>query len=447
MLPLLAWLPVAPAQGPRLPAGDLEGVPARADVVERHGITWRFAQPARVGLFVNGDPWVIGPVDVIGITPQSIEVADRVMHGSMLDPDPSSMVHGYDSALLSVDGGIRFDLHRNVAFGIGPARPLRLSPGQSLVSTESLPEPHRLPQIKTAAVLTVLAEAPPPDAFRPPYVRADKAVRHRLAHVDWSRLQRLRPAAGAPRVADVAAALGRLWLDHLPSWEVRYLHPRENMPDHARDMAALLGTAGLLLNLDLPSRDKQALLVPLLQIGIDNHAALRGGGAWPGRGGHGSGRKFPILVAGALLRDPQMLAIGAEFGSRCSGGDGGVQYFAEDGQTFFVAETTAGVWNWGHGGYTREHQGLAEWGFAHASHPNLDTVAWSEQNPYRICCTANAWVGQVLAVRILGLVEQWNHPPLFAYLDRYQGFEHQEPWHRALAPWHAAMWDAYRARF
>ena len=39
------------------------------DVVSQHGITWQFTDKVRVGRFVNGDSYVVGPVTIAAITP------------------------------------------------------------------------------------------------------------------------------------------------------------------------------------------------------------------------------------------------------------------------------------------------------------------------------------------------------------------------------------------
>jgi hypothetical protein len=139
-----------------------------------------------------------------------------------------------------------------------------------------------------------------------------------------------------------------------------------------------------------------------------------------------------------------MLAIGREFVSARKDAHTGEQFFAEDGQTFFVRETSAGVFNWGFGGYTREHDGLPEWGFAHADDPKADRARWDE-DPYRLCCTANGWIGEALAARLMGLQDAWNHPAFFAYVDRYMQAQHTDAWHRSWVSWHTSMWDVYRA--
>ena len=45
-----------------------EALPLR-ESVSQHGITWTFAEPARVGRFVTGDWYVVGPVRIVAIDP------------------------------------------------------------------------------------------------------------------------------------------------------------------------------------------------------------------------------------------------------------------------------------------------------------------------------------------------------------------------------------------
>jgi hypothetical protein len=432
----------APCQQPEMPqppvvvAGDNEGQRQLTATVERHGFTGSLAEPREVGTFANGDPWGVGPVQIVGIEPHSETVAGRTMHGSMIDPDPTSGPQGYDSAMFGDDGGGRWSAELNVARDVSAQKPLALAPGRSLVSTQGRLD-GGIPTLQTAAVLTCVEEAPAPDAFRPPYVRGDKSIRHRAADLQFSLLRRVAPAGDAPSAADVARRFERVWLDHVPGWPGRYAFPADNMPNYGRDIAAAVGDAALVLNLDLPDVDKRDLLVRFVQYGIDLFGCLEAGCRWQADGGHGSGRKFPILFAGYVLGDQRMLNVGQRF----DGGPDGA--FGEDMQTFTVRETSPGKWNGGQGGYTREHDGLPEWGFSHATNPQNDDAEWGG-NPYRLCCTANAWVGEALAARLLGLQDAWNHPAFFAYMDRYMQAQFTEAWHRAWSPWQAAMWDAHR---
>ena len=37
--------------------------------ITQHGITWRFDKPYRIGRFVTGDYWVVGPVNIVSANP------------------------------------------------------------------------------------------------------------------------------------------------------------------------------------------------------------------------------------------------------------------------------------------------------------------------------------------------------------------------------------------
>ena len=109
-------------------------------------------------------------------------------------------------------------------------------------------------------------------------------------------------------------------------------------------------------------------------------------------------------------------------------------------------ETSPGVYNFGFGGYTAQDVGMPEWGNSHATNPSLDDRSWTN-DPYRRCCTANAWIGQCLAMRIMNLQAAWNHPSFFDYVDRYFAQEQASSWTRAWDPWHESMWLSWRSSF
>jgi hypothetical protein len=205
------------------------------------------------------------------------------------------------------------------------------------------------------------------------------------------------------------------------------------MPDYGREIADLVGQGALVLQLDLDDSVKRPLAIAMVQLGIDTYGIVGGGGRFPPDGGTGSGRKFPLLLAGTLLGDESMLRMARD--SRLP--------FAEDAQTFYVQQTAPGVWNHGHGDYSADDEGLAEWGNRHADDPGLDNRSWTA-DPFRRCCTANAWHGYVLATRIMGLVDAWGHPALFDYVDRYMQTEPEGSWTRSWSPFAERMWDRYR---
>jgi hypothetical protein len=407
--------------------------PAMRASVERAGITWTFDQPLRCGQFVNGDWWVQGPATLVAIAPASTADGDRVRHGSMLDPDPKALTQGYDNAMFGDSRDCGYDASRNVAFAVSPQQPLRLLPGCSLVSTISQLPAGQLPQLESCAVLTCLAELPPSNSFRPPYCGTDKRCRWSADSINLDVLPRLDEVEGAPALVDLVQQFERTWLDHLAGCTSAYLHPRANMPAYGRNIADLVGQAGLALLLDLPPTKKRPLVINLVQLGIDVHGIVQNGGRFVADGGNGSGRKFPLLLGAALLHDEELLRSATD--QRLP--------FAEDAQTFVVAETAPGVINHGHGGYGPDDVGLPEWGNRHADDPSLDQKSWTA-DPYRRCCSANAWCGFVLAARALGLREAWGHPALFDYVDRYMQVEERGSWMRAFSPFAERMWDKYR---
>jgi hypothetical protein len=411
--------------------------------IAQFGITYQFAQPVRAGQFVNGDWFVVGPVTLTGMLPACTTVNGRVLHGAMVDPDPSVRDHGYDGELYGAGNGALYHPALNVAAGLSAATPLLLQSNHSLVKVISNTVTTLLPQIRTCSVLTIVGEVPPAESFRPPYAGTDHAVRYDATMLDWSALRALQPASGQPHIPTEAAKFERPWLDHCPGWTSRYLHPIENMPDYSRDFTADYSQAALLCNLAVTRAERRLLLIRLVQIGIDFWGNVENGCRWEGNGGQGSGRKLPILFAGALLRDTEMLAVGVNYRSYRNANGTSVAHFGEDCQTFYVAQTSTAQINWGYGGYGPEDLGVPEWGFSHVDWPTNDREPW-DGNSYRRCCTANAWIGEVLCARVMGLRDEWHHPPLFDYMDRYTQTE-PHGWTYAWAPWCGAMWDMHRA--
>ncbi|HEB53689.1 MAG TPA: hypothetical protein ENI87_10595 [bacterium] len=410
--------------------------------ISQHGITFTFAAPVEAGRFVNGDWFVVGPVTITAMSPPSALVNGRVVHGAMVDPDPSTQNQGYDSTLFDPQ---HYSHGRNAAWGLSPQNPLVLPPNHSLIKAISNFDPAHLPALKTCSVLTVLDSVPPEGSFRPAYAGSEHAVRYDVQMIDWQRLLSLTPAPGMPNLATAPARFERPWLDHAPGWATRYLHPVDNMPDYGRDLASDYNEAVLMCHTDAPLAAKQALAVHLVQIGIDFFGNVEGGAFWEGVGGHGSGRKLPILFAGALLGDHRMLAVGADYPSGRNLDGTYTMHFGEDCQTFYVEETAPGVINWGFGGYQTQHLGMPEFGFSHTHYPDQDVLGWTT-NSYRLCCTANAWIGAVLAARMMDLVDAWQHPALFDYTDRYATTE-PPGWTRTWSPWVGGMWDLYRPQF
>ncbi|MCF7981088.1 MAG: right-handed parallel beta-helix repeat-containing protein, partial [Pseudomonadales bacterium] len=361
------------------------------------------------------------------------------MNGSMLNPSPSgSNMQGYDSTMYGGRGLYSDSL--NVASGLSSSNPLTLGGGNSLVSSISYSASGNLPQTITSAILTVVNSPPPAGSFRPAYCNVSKAIKFNKNQLDYSILAKLSPVSGTPSLASVERYFERPWIDHANGWLGRYMHPAENMPDYGREISLNAGTGSLVLNLNFSDAQKEKLLIRYVQLGIDLFGIVQDGGTncWEPDGGHASGRKWPILFAGLVMGDGDMMNIGRAGISGYGPGHPDYVHFGEDDQTFYVSQTDVSS-----GRYSSSDIGLPEWGIRHVTYPNMDNKSWSAD--YRQCCTANSWAGAVLSARIMGVRNLWNHDALFDYQDRYMNIE--SGWERQMSTFAANMWDAYRADY
>jgi hypothetical protein len=399
----------------------------------QYGITWMFDKPVRFGQFTTGDYWVVGPITVVSVTP----APTKGRNGSVVNPK-AGVPQAYDDRI--------FDYTANLAATF----PLELKPNQSLVSTASVERigqktPDTIPgqyaqgPVRTAAVLTCLAEPPPPDAFRPPFVGDSKPL-FRASELRRQILPRLRPPfpGGLPSRRVLERALQRIWLDHKTDWPSRAMHPLENMPDYGRDITNVVSDASLLLMLDEPGSEN--LLFHFVQLGIDNYAtAISDPHVWAANGGHASGRKFPILFAGVLLGDPAMQHVTADF--------------AEDQQTYYAAGYRGQKVLWKIDPTDdRKHEDLPpdQWRGSRFTGENdgFKSEAYRTLN-------GPTWVGEALTARLIGAKTLWNHDAFFDYVDRWvaeaksgtvnpQTLKPQP--YVAATPFTLAMWQAYRPK-
>lgn len=429
--------------------------------ISQHGITWTFDKAYRAGRFINGDWWVQGPVTMINISPASTVSGARTINGSMINPSPQNGNHqGYDSAMYANE----YEAARNAARpnqnSLSAANPLTLPVNSSLISTISIAAEANRPQLKTAAILTVLAAPPPAGSFRPPYCGTDKTTRYNISQLNYSLLQSLTPTASTPTLAAVERYFERPWIDHIPGWSAGYQHPEDNMPNYGREIATQVGIGALMLHLNFSNDDKRTLLIRYIQLGIDLYGIIQNGGInnWEPDGGHASGRKWPILFAGLMLDDAKMKAIGQKSGIYLYSGSYGPGnpppdyiHFGEDGQTFYVTQADVDrehTVNWeGIIGkaYLTSDIGMPEWGIRHSTDPGIDNKDWTAS--YRQCCTAHAWPGFVLAAHMMNVKSLWNYPALFDYQDRYMTTETPHQWMRCWDRFTEDMWDTYRADY
>ena len=402
--PVLVYTAAAPPPSPAL--ADL---PLLTQITQ-HGITWTFSQPQRVGRFVNGDYYVVGAATIVDIQPLSTPANGR--NGSMLNIQPNRQRSGFDSRISSG----RYDASLRVY------PPITLTPGNKLISSRSIStnlsavmRPNDISEspVASVSILTSVSVPQPPDAFRPSYAQGSTNV-YLSRNLKRELLPSLAPVPHIPPLAEFEGYLQRPWVD---SVFFNFDPAAEYMPSYGRENGYLMSFAGLLLTLNFTAEQKEPLLVYLTQYGIDLYGLVaQGHTGWQAWGGHGSGRKFPIVFAGVLLDQPQMKSVQAQFG--------------EDMQTIWVSETLpAGTYtqSWhtkpeiavygGHYGINGESFNPG-WG----PYEHLTPSAWLNTvgESYHRCCTSMSWVGESLAAQLIPEMQSaWNHPQFFAYVDRW----------------------------
>ena len=132
------------------------------------------------------------------------------------------------------------------------------------------------------------------------------------------------------------------------------------------------------------------MLINYVQVGIDLGTMIREGHpGWEAFGGHGSGRKLPIVFAGLLLGDDELANISKSFPKACFGEDEQTAY--GDGWTgakvvftgHRAIDEATGIGRQGSGPY--EQKDPSTWtGLAAGATRNGDMMSES----YRRCCTS-----------------------------------------------------------
>ena len=444
---------------------------ARSLSLQQHGITWTFAEPVQYGHFVNGDFWVVDPgngVKITKITPgHSLHpTTGRHMNGSMVNP--ATGIQGYD-------GFENYNQGVNVGLNISLSSPFILKKNSSLVSTisNSAPGVNHLSYVNTAAVLTCLPAVPPPGSFRPGISSSTKTL-HNTSSLNLSLLKNLTYPGTKPTIDTYADYFRMTWLTHNGGWTGRYMRPSASGLDNYY-FPTQFSTAALLLHLNYTEAEKLPLLINFIQLGIDIYSYLESGAkGWAPDGGHGNGRKWPILFAGIMLNYEPMKNIGYKSGEYLFSTGYGVSnpppdyiHFSEDGQTFYVQQadidiTNSAGWtpdkrNLSYAPYTASMLGMPEWAIRHSLEPNQSDASWTAM--YRsIYSAVPAWAGTALAAYIMGAKALWNNNAHFDYIDRYVAISRGKPdpfgfvvpseqAGSSLGGVIGVMWDTYRKNY
>ncbi|MDB6093007.1 MAG: hypothetical protein JWM32_569 [Verrucomicrobia bacterium] len=415
-----------------------------ATSISQFGITWTFSTDKTVGQFVNGDYWVVGPVTIISISPASTTTAGRTINGSMINPLAGLTVpEGFDSAMGANTYVAALNVARPGGANLSATNPLIVPPSSSLISSISHPTPGIRPQLTDAAVLTVLAAAPPANSFRPPYCGPNKTIIATEADIDYSKVRSLPKPSSTPDIAVVSSHFVRPWIDINTEWIGREWHPSNNQEDYGREIGKQLSEALLILQLNFTNAQKRELMVRLLQYGMDIYGSAVNGGFWRESGGHNQGRKMPLLFAATVLNNASI---------RAYANPATHFIFQEDRTTFYVSQTEVSFTHskaWDPDtragtpeAYEQSDIGTAEWGIHHVRDPSADNRYWG--TVYRDIA-GSATIGHILTAHIMGLKSTWNWPPAFDYYDRFWPmFKDTRVGVNTPSRFERDMWIAYR---
>ena len=394
----------------------------------KNDVTWTFSESKQVGQYANGDWWVVGPVTITGVTPNTIRTTGSERHGMMVNPGNGDYTgsgvtpwHGFDSRIqwheykptlnvtLPYTAAVNSSLVKSVSHV--PDVPAGRSTGHPLY-------------IKDYQILTVVAEAPVPFSFRPPYrgegSRVSTWTKSDLKYDKLASRPKAQVLTYLPDKTNLEDIFSNVWFEYSGAWLGRYTHPFYMAPSgYGRDIANNTGDAALLLNLDYTSAEKERLLIGLVQYGIDNAGIIAQGGGWMADGGHNIGRLSPLIIAAFVLDNTALKNYTK----------GSAQNFQEYQQTFFVSEVDINrdglVGSAGNDDfpvlYAPRDLGMPEWGIRHGSgFPTWDNNFW--QASYRDI-NGGAFTAPAMAAKVMSARSYIDYEPFFKYAERHVDFE------------------------
>jgi hypothetical protein len=401
----------------------------RTDQISQWGITFYFDKPYSYGQFANGDYWVAPDSATDSVTIVSIS------------PDAISGRNGWtvNPTRCCGNGNKQPYDHRANLYSpaLMPSLPYQALAGDSIVKARSVPagvqcsNPVNLRCLETAAVLTILDEAPPlggANLFRPSVIKpaaGQQKPLHSVDQINWSKIPSFAPpqAVQVPLISDLLNSIKRFQLDNLAVHDARH-RPIENMPGYGADIARRNTEVLMRLVLDDPTEDKRDLTIALIQMGLDLNSFLRDGSGWLAAGGHGFGRLLPIVFAASLLNDEEIRAdlLGAhpnKFGETSA-----VYISPTDGEAYYgEAHSNCGS--------TPEQREFQYWN-AMKTH----AVARSCRDPYQAdgpidggeraghiyqtCCSSGYMQGLFVGFKLMpALEETFYHEAFMKYAERW----------------------------
>lgn len=370
-----------------------------------------------VGTYCNGDPFLVNPVAGTGvnftsITPASANSAGRQINGAMINfgegwsgyfPVPTQ---GFDS----IEPGIStpwsvYNAPENIDPG-KTASPLNFEPGTegTILKCVSKAAPEagaNRDRIDFVGLMTVVAVAPPANAFRPGVCCPSKVSKWLEDDMDLSSLRNLTLPASAPSVDSVLAT--QRW--PIQAWVCDNASGRSvcgnlNHRQYGSDLAQQLGNSLLLMNGNIGSPNKLLLAKAGVQRGIDVFERVKAGGNFNNGGGGHSAHKGYLVFAAHLLGDAEML----DWCDRSLH-----KVFVEDNQYELVTSTDVASH-----GYPADALDGPEWfilGHNNAGEDSAEDAIYRDVN-FR-------WQpGVGLGFSLMGARAAWKNNIFFDYIDR-----------------------------
>lgn len=281
--------------------------------VTKDNVTWHFDDDYETGQFVNGDWWVVGPVNITMIDPDWTDAGHR--HGWQVNPGP---IHHDADGHQDMGNSQAFDDREHSSFGtmyldtnLQPSFPYTANPDESIVKTISWnpsSEEHNRPYINEAQVLTVVDSVPSNSGqmlFRPPYsTPSNNKPMWDANNILTERLPSLSKTQG---IIDTMPSLDpmKFQMDHIGGNAAQYFRPANHMSFYGAAVGTNVAEKIMRLLLDDSVEDKWPLLVSLLQYCIDNYYHTEQGYTWGRGGGEQPGHASATLAFGAAMFDHQ----------------------------------------------------------------------------------------------------------------------------------------------
>lgn len=392
----------------------------------QYGLTWYFDLPLSVdgregtymyGTFVNGDYWVktnneTGFVNITRMTPDFKDGH----HGWMANMNSESQ--GFDSRASRYDAELI------------PSLPYLAFGNVSIIksrSREPLNESCR-PCLQTAAVLTIVDHVPQNlgvTLFRPNFF-GDEKFFYSTKDLNLNLLPSLEAPSGyEPENFDWIPERFRMVQLDIDSYPGENIRPFDNYClltfgqvscSYGGKVALSIGDAALrfMLNDSIQSKIDGGLFY-FIQHGIDLYYAMLGGMDWEPNGGHGSGRKLPIIFAGVLFEDENWKQNVLDVSNNVFQEDGFL-YKGVNGQVLFGSESggASGYWNNVATDYA-SRTAADPYGYIDGGHvPGTS---------YQRAINSMIWKGPLVAMAVWPEVNRvWNNKMFIEYTDRWVNY-------------------------